>query len=322
MNSKLKILIAYDGSSYADAAIDDLRRAGLPRETEALIVPVGDVLMMPPPSSYEVVEQALASRRVTSAIAQAQAQASKALKEAEELAAQGSERVRSLFPEWTVRAEALAGTPAQELIRKADEWEADLIVVGSQGRSALGRLILGSVSKTVATDARCSVRVARRGNGKSDDAPVRIIIGVDGSPTADRAVRAVGMRVWREGTEIRLVSADDFVSPVRIAGILPNAAAVIAGDNEESAAKARRMIEWAWEELRAIGLNVSAEIIRGEPVRVLVEDARKWEADCLFVGSRGFSGTLERWRLGSVSTGLVTNAHCSVEVVRAADDTA
>ncbi|HEY7913709.1 MAG TPA: MarC family protein [Blastocatellia bacterium] len=43
------VLIGYDGSESADAALDDLRRAGLPRETEALIVSVGEVLT--PPSS-------------------------------------------------------------------------------------------------------------------------------------------------------------------------------------------------------------------------------------------------------------------------------
>ena len=45
----MKILIGYDGSESADAALDDLRRAGLPRETEALIVSVAEVLMQPPP---------------------------------------------------------------------------------------------------------------------------------------------------------------------------------------------------------------------------------------------------------------------------------
>ena len=45
----MRILIGYDGSESADAALDDLRRAGLPREVEALIVSVGEVMM--PPSS-------------------------------------------------------------------------------------------------------------------------------------------------------------------------------------------------------------------------------------------------------------------------------
>jgi hypothetical protein len=43
MNEHMRILIAYDGSSYADAALDDLRWAGLPREAEALLLTVVDV---------------------------------------------------------------------------------------------------------------------------------------------------------------------------------------------------------------------------------------------------------------------------------------
>ena len=78
------------------------------------------------------------------------------------------------------------------------------------------------------------------------------------------------------------------------------------------------MVEWAENELRAIGLQVSVAIEKGDPQRVLIEEARKWDADSIFVGGRKFSGAIERFRLGSVSTALVTNAHCSVEVVRSA----
>jgi hypothetical protein len=52
MPEKMKILIAYDGSSCADAALDDLRYAGLPHVAEALIMSVADVFL-PPPSSQE-----------------------------------------------------------------------------------------------------------------------------------------------------------------------------------------------------------------------------------------------------------------------------
>lgn len=315
VRERMKVLIAYDGSSYADAALDDLRGAGLPREVEALVVTVGDVLMTPP-SRYETYMLALTSQKATSVLAPAREQASQALEEARVLATEASRRVRSYFPGWEARAEALVGTPSRELIQKAERWKADLIVVGSQGRSALGRLFLGSVSKKVVTEVRCSVRVARGGVEKGDDAPPRIIIGVDGSPEAERAIRAVGGRVWPDGTEVRIVTVDDSVSPTRITGILPTAAAMIASSNEDSAVKARTMVEWAAEELRAIGLEVSVAIEEGDPQRVLVEEARKWGADCIFVGPRKFNSAFERVRLGSVSTAAVTNAPCSVEVVR------
>ena len=83
----MKILVGYDGSESADAALDDLRRAGLPREAKALIVSVGEVSMAPLSSSYEVVGQVMTSRRVTSAIALAQSLNS--------TVAQSGERVRS-----------------------------------------------------------------------------------------------------------------------------------------------------------------------------------------------------------------------------------
>lgn len=312
----MRILIAYDGSDHARAALDDLRRAGLPRECEALVVSVGDVLVSPSSSIKEIAGTALTSRRVTSAIMQAQAQASKLLEEARELASCASGVVRAHLSGWDVRGEALVGNPSQELIQKAGEWGADLIVVGSRGRSALGRFFLGSVSKMVATESRCSVRIARRAVEKADDEPVRIIIGVDGSPSAEATIRQVGGRVWAKGTEVRLIAVDDGVSPTRIADILPTAATMIGGRNEEAAVKARVMLEWAEEGLCAIGLSVSAEIREGDPQRVLIDEAQGWGADSIFVGSRGFNSMLERFMAGSVSTALVTGAPCSVEVVR------
>jgi nucleotide-binding universal stress UspA family protein len=317
---KMRILIGYDGSESAGAALDDLRRAGLPREAEALIVSVGEVSIMPPPSSYEVIGAAMTSRRVTSAIALSQAQASEAFKVAKELAAKAATLVRSRFPGWRVMSEGLTGRPSSELIRRADEWKPDLIVVGSQGRSAPGRLIFGSVSKKIATDSHHSVRVARGLGLEKLGAPPRVMTGVDGSIEAERAVREVGTRAWPEGTEVRVIAVDDGTSPTRIAQILPPAAEMVRGRNEAGAAAARAMVEWAENELSEIGLRVSVAIERGGPRRVLIEEARKWDADSIFVGARRFSGAFERFWLGSVSTALVTKAHCSVEVVRGAVD--
>ena len=90
--------------------------------------------------------------------------------------------------------------------------------------------------------------------------------------------------------------------------------------NQQAAEAARMMTEWAANELRAIGLQVSVAIEQGEPGRVIIEEARKWDADSILVGSRKFSGAFERFRLGSISTELVTKAQCSVEVVRSATD--
>lgn len=60
-------------------------------------------------------------------------------------------------------------------------------------------------------------------------------------------------------------------------------------------------------------------MIDGDPKRALIDEADAWGADCIFIGSRGLSGAMQRFFLGSVSTGVVTGASCSVEVVRLAE---
>jgi nucleotide-binding universal stress UspA family protein len=312
----MKVLIGYDGSLSAEAALEDLRRAGLPREGEALVITVGEVLAAPDTSAAEAVGAALTSRRVASAVASAREQAARVLEESRVLAAAAARRVGFFLPAWDVRSESLVGTPSWELLRKAEEWGADLVVVGSQGRSALGRLLLGSVSKKVAEESGRSVRIARLATVKAEGEPPRIVVGVDGSEEAERAVRAVGERVWPDGTQVRIITVDDGTPPAKIAAVLPSAASPISGRDEESAVPARAMVEWAVGELRAIGLDASASVLKGDPRAALVAEARRWNADCIFVGPRRFSGALERLRLGSVSAAVGKNAHCSVEIVR------
>ncbi|HEY7783648.1 MAG TPA: universal stress protein [Pyrinomonadaceae bacterium] len=316
----MRVLIGYDGSESANAALDDLQKAGLPREVEALIVSVGEVVMPPTLVGSAVVTAPVTPQSVKIALEHAEALTAQSLKEAKELAEGAGARVRSYFPDWNVRTVGLNGWPSTELIQQADDYNVDLVVVGSQGRSAVGRFILGSVSKRVVTDSLHSVRVVRGPVDKNSSNPPRIMIGVNGSPEAEHAVRAVGRRVWPMATEVRIITADDGTSPARISRVLPTAAAMIRSINEKASEASRLMVDWGEKELRAIGLRVSVAIEKGDPGRVIIEEARKWKADSIFVGSRKFSGSLERFRLGSVSTTLVTKADCSVEVVRSESD--
>jgi nucleotide-binding universal stress UspA family protein len=74
-------------------------------------------------------------------------------------------------------------------------------------------------------------------------------------------------------------------------------------------------VEAVAEELRAAGLAPTPLVEEGDPKRVLVEEAERWAADCIFVGAKGH-GALERILIGSVSAAVAARAHCSVEVVR------
>ena len=77
----------------------------------------------------------------------------------------------------------------------------------------------------------------------------------------------------------------------------------------------RRMMEDPAERLSSVGLSVRPIVKRGDPKKVLVAEAVRWEADNLFVGARGVTG-IKRFLLGSVSTAVAMHALCTVEVVR------
>lgn len=316
MKDGMRVLIAHDGSAHADAALADLRRAGLPREAEALLVSVADGLVGAYFPVAEIAGPAAMSRRVTSVVELAREQAVMLLAEAREAAGRARSQVASAFPGWDVRSAILEGDPSEELLRRAEAWRPHLIVVGSHGRSALGRLLLGSVSKTVAGRAHCSVRVARRGDEKGEGTPPRIIIGADGSAGATRAVRAVWSRVWPAGTEVRIVAVDNGRGPVRLADVTPNLEELGTNSDEDTPVNARLMAEGARVVLLSKGLNASVEVREGDPRRVLVDEAVAWSADSVFVGSHGLSRPLYRLGLGGVAAALVTGAPCSVEVVR------
>ena len=187
MKDKMKVLMAYDGSECADAALADLKLAGLPRKTEAHVLSVYAEWILPP-GSYGMIETDF-----TRYLGERQ-------QEALAMARQAREQLKTAFADWEVHAEAATGSPAKLILHKADDLQPDLIVVGSQGRSALGRLFLGSVSQKVLHAAKCSVRIARD-HKRDPNAPIRLIVGVDGSKGAEAAVNAVASTGFRPSSQ-------------------------------------------------------------------------------------------------------------------------
>jgi nucleotide-binding universal stress UspA family protein len=290
MANRMKLLVAYDGTPGAEAALADLHRAGLPPALDAMVLSVVDV-MLPPGFDKEP------APGLTPRMREARAEAMRVYEGARALAERGAERLRAAFPEWSVQAEAAADSPAWAIIKRADAWGADLIVVGSHGATALDRLMLGSVSQQVLAEARCSVRVARQ-SSRRPDASVCVVVGVDGSPGSQAALQAVAWRHWPAGSEARLVTIVDARTAVSDVGI-------------------QNLSEEAAENLIAAGLKVSTLTTEGDPKSVLLDEAETAQADAVFVGASGLT-RLAVMLLGTVASTVAARAHCSVEVVRGA----
>jgi nucleotide-binding universal stress UspA family protein len=316
----MKLLIAYDGSESADTAIAGLLRAGLPSENvEALVVSVAEV-WLPPPAHNQVLDDTF-PLQIPPGLKNARERAADMIAEAAEVAQRGRKRVQQVLPEWSVTLDVRSGSPAFELLNRAEQYQPQLIVVGSHGRTALGRFVLGSVSQKVLTEALCSVRIGRPTPGAGASAQ-RILLGVDGSPGSTAAVREVGRRSWTPGSEVRVVVAQDLMKMFPASLLIPPVKEFVDETNSEEHTAAEAIAADAVKILRS-NLNdhitVSSAIDSGDPKQVLVRLAEEFGADCIFTGATGFSNRVERFILGSVSGAVAARAHCAVEVVRESD---
>ena len=280
----MKILVAYDGSKCAKDALRELVRSGLPEEAEALVISIAEPWHSPMDHVGRVYDASELADEAT------------ALK----LADEGRTKLWEQFSGWTIDAEGKRGSVAHQIIERADDWGADLIITGSHGLNSAERFVFGSISQQLVTNAHCSVRIAR-GNPHREDEPIRLMIGVDGSDDSSLAVEEVLNRHWPQQTKVWLVTA------------------VNSYFDEEANARNRKEFEELHEEItnrmREHGLSSSSIIDHIDPKYLIRRKALEMEVDCIFMGARGLS-KFARTLLGSISASISARAGCSVEVVR------
>lgn len=149
------------------------------------------------------------------------------------------------------------------------------------------------------------------------DTAMKILLAIDGSPCSDAAVAEVSRRPWPPGSEVRLVTVDTPADPNLLRSGTPSVFDDIVAQQRAEAAK---HLNAAAAILRqnASDLSVTPILLEGHPAEIILAEAERWGADLIVVGSHGY-GAFRRFFLGSTSTSIATNAHCSVEIVRGSE---
>ena len=314
-DEKIKVLIVYDGSENSDVALDDLSRAGVPGGVEALVV-VTDVCL---PSSPEDISRIVADRRML-VLKSGLSSFVPALRDVEEervMSYKAERRLRSMFPQGAVKAEGLSNSNSirRGMVRRAEAWGADLIVIGSPTSPSPQITDYCGAAVEIAAHSHCSARIARPSKA-SIGSSVRILIGIDGSPDAINCFRTVSRRRWPNGSEARVVLVPKPGPRME----LVTATAVSTLAHSRPSPSDVSAIEQGVEELRASGLKVSVSIREHLPLDVLIEEAREWSADCIFVDALAFrrrpGSSNDGPPLSNVVKALAIGAPCSVEIVR------
>jgi nucleotide-binding universal stress UspA family protein len=210
-------------------------------------------------------------------------------------------------------AQVLEGDARQAILEAAEEWSAELIVLGARGLGRLAGLLLGSVSLGVARHARCSVLVVRPGSGTMRG----ILIGIDGSEHAAAAAQFVARLPLDPMTVVRLTGA---VHAPPVPATTPGFAkgmvlAAIAQIVRERTAALEQAMATAAASFEGVVKTIKRRVFVGHAVDGLLADAAAPDVGLVVVGARGL-GTLQRLLLGSVSESLLRHADRPVLIVK------
>lgn len=149
----MKIVLAIDGSNFSEDAINELSGMSLPGDTEVCVLSVFENPLLTAPGAATLGSPLGDYYEEAVSIAQ---------KSAETIVKNAARSVEGRKPEISITTEVIHGLPKSAILEKAENFGADLIVVGSQGHGAFSRFLLGSVSQYIAMHASCSVLIARK----------------------------------------------------------------------------------------------------------------------------------------------------------------
>ncbi|WP_445713594.1 universal stress protein [Flavobacterium sp.] len=148
----MKIVLAIDSSDFSKTAVEQLNRMNLPPNTEIHVINVyefptalGPELMATGGSLNNYFEEFISG----------------AQKIGNKIVSEASNVLKSKNKELIITTSVVSGLPKSAILEKAKSFDADLIVVGSQGQGAFSRFLLGSVSQYLATHAKCSVMIVK-----------------------------------------------------------------------------------------------------------------------------------------------------------------
>ena len=203
------------------------------------------------------------------------------------------------------------GPPGEILCKAAIDEAAELIVVGTHGRTGISRFLIGSVAADIIRLATCDVLVCRGTAAKSQF--LRPLLAIDFSPTGHKAL-AHGAELAAPGAPIDVIHAWQLPAGSWGATLLGQARfpwntvrdAVLTGVQ----AQATKFEQ----EARAAGRELKVELVQGQPTTVVTQTAERGGHDLIIVGAHGHRG-VRRLLLGSVAESTIRHAPCSVLVV-------
>ena len=289
----MKILLATDGSAGSQTTVESvLHGCWAPGTQIKVVTAVVTHDLLPVPGAMKANEIAQVSKQLVDC----------------------AERLMAAHPHVDVTAEMLEGHADEMIVKAAQDFKADLIVMGSKGHSGFQQFLMGSVSHAVLRSSPVPVRIVRHSEiARAERHGVLIAINV--WEHWEDPIDHVLQFSWPKDARFECVTvlSDDYryqsSEPVEVYNEL-------LLRNAELKVKAARILEAAVARIiRCTGETATYKILEGSASEQIIDEAEEWMADLIVMGSHG-RNLVERVFVGSVSEAVCSHAHCAVEVLR------
>jgi nucleotide-binding universal stress UspA family protein len=299
----MKVLLAYDGSSYSEMAITTLKALHLPEKTKVVVLSVlPEHTLLGGINFHLFMGEAPSKKRVR--------------EEQQQRIAEMLEAPIQSLSKSGLDAESLVrtGNTAETVLKAAKDTGASLIVMGAKGLTDPAAFRLGSTAQRVISHSSASVLLVR----KEVDSINKVLLATDGSRYADRAAKFLFELPLPKRAQIIVVTA-----------LKSHAAAIVSMPTLDFEANrkliedlqkaeedtGRRIVSATADKFRKKGYKTLIEVVRGNVAESILMAADKHKPEFIAVGARGLPAS-ETFFIGSVAERVARYAKCSVLICR------
>jgi len=215
-----------------------------------------------------------------------------------------------------VDTEVREGSVVDDILRLADEQPADLIVMGTHGRTGFDHLLVGSVTERVLRKSDRPVLTVRGGDAvvpESPPAPFRsILCPIDFSPASLAALQYALNLAQESGGRLTVLHVPDW--PAEVSGV--EVLGPRAAEYQRRLVDASRLrLQSAVPDSARSWCEIEERVAFGRPWEAILDETTRCAADLIAIGAHGREGLL-RHVLGSTTDHVVRAAACPVLTVR------